>query len=148
MIFGCSIDIVRFRTKRHGVFIMLNMWDMIRGTVQDIPQCAVVTIHLLTLGRKVFYDTWRHQHCDVFLEFVKSLHDRNSKFSRWKVISRLIKNAVFWDVTQCGYYKKRSFGATYRHDFQGDKNRRTRNVSSMLVAANFPSLPILLILMM
>jgi hypothetical protein len=41
-----------------------------------------------------------------------------------------MKNAVFRDVTPCGPCKNRRLGRTYRLHHQGDKNRRTRNVSS------------------
>jgi hypothetical protein len=38
-----------------------------------------------------------------------------------------LKNAVFWDVTQCGSYKNRRFGGSYRLHHQGEKNQRARN---------------------
>jgi hypothetical protein len=38
-----------------------------------------------------------------------------------------MKNAVFWDVTPCGFCKNLRFGGTYRLHHQGDKNRRARN---------------------
>jgi hypothetical protein len=38
-----------------------------------------------------------------------------------------VKNAVFWDVTQCGFCKNRFFGGTYSLHHQGDKNYRARN---------------------
>jgi hypothetical protein len=40
------------------------------------------------------------------------------------------KNVVFWDVTPYGFSKNRRFGATYLLNHQGEKNRRTRNISS------------------
>jgi hypothetical protein len=50
----------------------------------------------------------------------------------------LVKNAIFWDVTQCGSCKNRRFGGTYRLHHQGDKNRPTRNnVSSNVKALCF-----------
>jgi hypothetical protein len=30
-----------------------------------------------------------------------------------------MKNAVFWDFTQCGSCKNRPFGGTHRHNLQG-----------------------------
>jgi hypothetical protein len=33
-----------------------------------------------------------------------------------------MKNAVFWEVTQCGSCKNRRFGGTYRLHHQGVKN--------------------------
>jgi hypothetical protein len=63
-----------------------------------------------------------------------------------------IKNAVFWDVTLRGSCKNRRFGGMYFFHHQGNKNRRARNVSSMiqlLVTANVvPGMPILVTLMM
>jgi hypothetical protein len=51
-----------------------------------------------------------------------------------------VKNAVFWDVTQCTSCKNRHFGGMYRHHQQVDKNRRARNnissVLPLLVTAN------------
>jgi hypothetical protein len=42
------------------------------------------------------------------------------------------KNAVFWDMTQCGSYKNRRFGGIYRLQYQGEKNRQAKNnVSSI-----------------
>jgi hypothetical protein len=38
-----------------------------------------------------------------------------------------MKNAVFWDVTPCGYCKNRCLRRTYRFHRQGDKNLWTRN---------------------
>jgi hypothetical protein len=38
-----------------------------------------------------------------------------------------MKNAVFWDVTHCGFRENRRFGGTSRLDHQGDKSLRTRN---------------------
>jgi hypothetical protein len=35
-----------------------------------------------------------------------------------------MKNAIFWDVTPCGFYKSKRFGGTYRLHHQGDKNRQ------------------------
>jgi hypothetical protein len=65
------------------------------------------------------------------------------------------KNAVLWDVTQFGSCENRRFGGTYRLHHQGDKNRRARKPfavishQSMLQRENnFPSLPILVTLMM
>jgi hypothetical protein len=48
-----------------------------------------------------------------------------------------MKNAVFSDVTLCGYCKNRSFGRTYHLHHQGEKNQ-------LLVSAN--ALPVSLIL--
>jgi hypothetical protein len=42
-----------------------------------------------------------------------------------------MKNSVVWDLKLCGSCKNRRFGGTYRHHHQGDKNRRSKNVSSM-----------------
>jgi hypothetical protein len=42
-----------------------------------------------------------------------------------------MKNAVFWDVTPCGFCKNRCFGGTYRFHRPGDENQRARkNVRS------------------
>jgi hypothetical protein len=38
-----------------------------------------------------------------------------------------MKNDVFWDVTPCESCKDGRFGEKYRHQHQGDKNRRARN---------------------
>jgi hypothetical protein len=68
-----------------------------------------------------------------------------------------MKNAVFWDVTECGSCKNKRFGGKHRIHHQGDKNRCVRNnviiflLSALrfLVTANVvPSAPILLTLMM
>jgi hypothetical protein len=66
-----------------------------------------------------------------------------------------MKNAVFWDLTQCGSFKSRRFEGTYHLQHQGDKNRRARNivflrsVRRLLVKANVaPSSPILVTLIM
>jgi hypothetical protein len=60
-----------------------------------------------------------------------------------------MKNVVFWDITQCGYFKNRRFVGTYRLNHEGDENQRARsNVTSMQLANVFPSSPILVILMM
>jgi hypothetical protein len=63
-----------------------------------------------------------------------------------------MKNAVFWDVTSCGCCKNRRFGGTLCLHHQSDKNRGARNnISSvrwLLVAANIPSSPILVTLVM
>jgi hypothetical protein len=64
-----------------------------------------------------------------------------------------MKNAVFWDVTPCGTFKKRRFGETHRLNHQSNMNRRARNVSSNVlrlpVAANvIPSSSILVTMMM
>jgi hypothetical protein len=63
-----------------------------------------------------------------------------------------MKNAVFWDVTPCGCCKNGRFGGTYPFHRQGDNILRARkNVSyffQLLVAANVPSSPILVTLMM
>jgi hypothetical protein len=40
------------------------------------------------------------------------------------------KNAIFWDVALCGLGKNRSFGEAYCFHHKGDKNRRTKDVSS------------------
>jgi hypothetical protein len=64
-----------------------------------------------------------------------------------------MKNAVFWDVTPCGFCKNRQFGGTYCLHHLRVTNRQARNnVSSvlrLLVTANdVPSSPILITLMM
>jgi hypothetical protein len=47
---------------------------------------------------------------------------------RYKVFTAVTtKNAVFWDVTPCGYCKNRSIERTYRHHHKGDKFRRVKN---------------------
>jgi hypothetical protein len=38
-----------------------------------------------------------------------------------------MKNAVFWDVTQCGHCKNRRFGATHRLHHWGEENQQGRN---------------------
>jgi hypothetical protein len=60
-----------------------------------------------------------------------------------------MKNGVFWDVTPCGSCKNRRFGGTYRVTV----GWRARNVTvncnrSTQHAADIPSLPILVTLMM
>jgi hypothetical protein len=68
-----------------------------------------------------------------------------------------MKNAVFWDVASGGSCQNGRFGGMFRHHQEGDKNQRNwSNVSSnqqpkhaeLLIAANFPSSPILVTLMM
>jgi hypothetical protein len=57
-----------------------------------------------------------------------------------------MKNAVFWDVTLCGFCKNRCFGGAWRRlHHQDDKNRRTRNNVGRNVV---PSSTILVALMM
>jgi hypothetical protein len=74
----------------------------------------------------------------------------------------IMKNAVLWDVTPCGFYKKRRFGGTHLLSHQGDKNQRARNkvcrdmchivflrsTFRLLVTANAPSSTILVTLLM
>jgi hypothetical protein len=51
-----------------------------------------------------------------------------------------LKNAVFWDVTQCGSCKNQRFGGTYHLHHQGDKNWRARkNVSNILQSKHVES---------
>jgi hypothetical protein len=60
------------------------------------------------------------------------------------------KNAVFWDVTPCGYCKSQRFGGTYRLHRQGKKNRRVflrRGLRSLVTATVVPSSIILSTLM-
>jgi hypothetical protein len=59
-------------------------------------------------------------------------------------------NAVFWDVTPCGYCKNRRFGGTYRLHHQADKSRRARNtvLRLLVVVKVVPSSPIIVTLMM
>jgi hypothetical protein len=47
------------------------------------------------------------------------------------LIHTKLKNAVLWDVTPCGSFKKRRFEETYRLHHEGGKNRLlvTANVS-------------------
>jgi hypothetical protein len=45
----------------------------------------------------------------------------------------MMKNAVFWDLTLCDSCKNRRFGGTYRLHHPSDKNRRARNVSSLIL---------------
>jgi hypothetical protein len=64
-----------------------------------------------------------------------------------------MKNAVFWNVMQRGFRKKRRFGGTYVFHHQTEKNRLTRNnvstVLRLLVTSNVgPSLLIFLTLML
>jgi hypothetical protein len=50
----------------------------------------------------------------------------------------VLKNAVFWDVTLCGSWKKGCFGGTdlpYHHD---DKNRRARSYILETFKIDFP----------
>jgi hypothetical protein len=44
-----------------------------------------------------------------------------------------MKNAFFWDVTPCGFCKNRHFERSYRYHRQGDKNRRNKKNSPILV---------------
>jgi hypothetical protein len=47
---------------------------------------------------------------------------RHKLFLRFEVFTEVtMKNAVFWDVTPCGY-KNRCLGGTQRLHHQGDKN--------------------------
>jgi hypothetical protein len=56
--------------------------------------------------------------------------------------NKLLKNAVFWDVTTCGSFKNRSFEGSFRQHPQGEKNQRARNnvrfrtVLQLIVNAN------------
>jgi hypothetical protein len=69
-----------------------------------------------------------------------------------------MKNAVLWNVTQCGSYKNIRFGGTYCLYHKGEKNWRSRceempvlfrSMFRRLLTANaFPSLPIRVTLMM
>jgi hypothetical protein len=60
-----------------------------------------------------------------------------------------MKNAVFWDVKPCGYYKNRRFGGTYHFHHQGYKNSILRSVLRLLVTDNvLPNSLILVTLMM
>jgi hypothetical protein len=58
-----------------------------------------------------------------------------------------MKNAFFWDVTPFRSCKNRRFGGTYRLRHQCDYVY-LRSVLRLLVAANVPSLPIIVTLMM
>jgi hypothetical protein len=63
----------------------------------------------------------------------------------------VLKNALFWDVTQCGSCKYRRFGGTYCHHHKGEKNHLVfiRSVRRLLVTAIVvPSSQILATLMM
>jgi hypothetical protein len=42
------------------------------------------------------------------------------------------ENAVFWDVTPCGYCENRCFRGTYHLHHQGGKNQRTRLIDSSI----------------
>jgi hypothetical protein len=74
----------------------------------------------------------------------------NSGCDNLRVVS---KNGVFWVVTPCGSCKNRRFGGTWRLLHQADKNRWTRNNTSMVflrsvrrllvTASVVPSSPIL-----
>jgi hypothetical protein len=64
-------------------------------------------------------------------------------------LSIILKNAVVWDVTPCGSCKNRLFGRTWRPHHQGGSHIAfICSVRRLLVAANVPSSPILIILMM
>jgi hypothetical protein len=50
------------------------------------------------------------------------------------------KNAVFWDVTPCGFCNSRNFGGAYHLHQQGEnKFNIFRIVLRLLVTANIPS---------
>jgi hypothetical protein len=53
-----------------------------------------------------------------------------------------MKNAVFWDVTPCGYCKNGRFGGTYRLHHKGGKNQGVRN--NVNVVSNSLILPTLM----
>jgi hypothetical protein len=44
----------------------------------------------------------------------------------------LLKNGVFWDVTPCGFCKKRRFGGTCRLHHQGDNDQRASSCDDQL----------------
>jgi hypothetical protein len=53
----------------------------------------------------------------------------------WKLsLNKLIKNAVFWDVTPCRPCVNRRFGWIYRLNLQGRKHSRVRNQHEQVVA--------------
>jgi hypothetical protein len=57
-----------------------------------------------------------------------------------------MKNAVFWDMTQCGFYKNRHFGRTYRLHQRGEKNQKAS--ISVIVTANAVSSSLILFSLM
>jgi hypothetical protein len=78
--------------------------------------------------------------------YVRCMYVRYENF-----VAVTMKNAVFWDDTQCGSCKNLCFGGTFSLHHQRDKNSWTLYLSSvrrLLVKANVvPSLPILVTLM-
>jgi hypothetical protein len=44
----------------------------------------------------------------------------------------IMKNGVFWDVTQCGSCKNRRFGGTYHLHHQDDKNNVLPNSPTLV----------------
>jgi hypothetical protein len=49
-------------------------------------------------------------------------------YARFEVFTAVtMKNAIFWDVTSCGFCENWCFGGMYHLHHQGDKNLRARN---------------------
>jgi hypothetical protein len=59
---------------------------------------------------------------------VKYMFDQHTWYVGFEVFTEVPrKNAVSWDVVQCGFCKNRRFGGAYRLHYQCDKNRLARN---------------------
>jgi hypothetical protein len=54
--------------------------------------------------------------------------DGNLNYVRFEIFTAVtMKNAVFWDVTQCGSCQNPRFGGKCHLRVQGEKNQRGRN---------------------
>jgi hypothetical protein len=70
----------------------------------------------------------RKCYCTIIyhLMITKSGHNNVVKSVLINEYTSVLKNAVFWDVTQCGSYRNRRFGGTY--SYLGARNQRPRNL--------------------
>jgi hypothetical protein len=83
-----------------------------RATQRNIPEDAILHSH-----RREYLKSYNTLSCCHFVRF--------------EVFTTVtVENAFFWDVTPCGFRKKRRFGGTYCLHHQGGKNQRARNVSN------------------
>jgi hypothetical protein len=53
----------------------------------------------------------------------------------------IMKNAVFWELTTCGYCKNRRFGGMHSLYLQGEQNQRARNNISSTYQLNLLVVP-------
>jgi hypothetical protein len=86
-----------------------------------VPIVLLSHIETRTRVRSLQHAMWHRSSGDPH-PFIAHL-DSNS-FVRFEVFTAVtMKNGDFWDVTQCGSYKSRRFGGTWRFLHQDVKNR-------------------------